>query len=151
MGLVSLFWVFVGVGAVSTTLVVVLGFVLVALEAAVGFIVVRCRQIHRRAADEIAVNLPKLQRQRGSICPGSLRNGDGANRRLFVRSLWKIWDVDNLSAPPSRSISSTASLDSVSITPQLPTDFLDSRDWNHLVIDQKFERSTAGKPQPRQA
>jgi hypothetical protein len=31
MGLVSLFWVFVGVGAVTTILIVVLGFALVAL------------------------------------------------------------------------------------------------------------------------
>ena len=70
---------------------------------------------------------------------------------LRERSLWKIWDVNDLSAPPSRSISSIASLDSVPATPQLPTDFLDSRDWNHLAIDQKFERSTAGKSKPRHA
>ena len=35
-------------------------------------------------------------------------------------------------------------------TPQLPTDFLDNRDWNHLALDQVIDRKTAGKSQLHQ-
>lgn len=56
----------------------------------------------------------------------------------------------SLSTLFSRSIGSTLSRDSAPATPQLPTDFLDSRDWNHLTLDQKIRRSTASKAQPHQ-
>ena len=45
----------------------------------------------------------------------------------------------------SKSPSSTPTICATPRTPQLATDFLNSRDWNHLAIDQKVNSEAAGK------
>jgi hypothetical protein len=45
----------------------------------------------------------------------------------------------------SDSICGTPTVAPTPRTPQLATDFLDSRDWNHLAVDQNVHRETAGE------
>lgn len=54
----------------------------------------------------------------------------------------------SISSLISQSISSTPTVSATPRTPQVVKDFLGSRDWNHLALDQKVDRNTAGKSQP---
>lgn len=53
--------------------------------------------------------------------------------------------TSSISVLLSKSASSTPTVCATPRTPQLATDFLDSRDWNHLAIDQKLNSEATGK------
>lgn len=53
-----------------------------------------------------------------------------------------------ITALPINSTSSTPTVGATPRTPQIATDLLDSRDWNHLVLDQEVNKDTAGRSQP---